>query len=85
MVTELTFTQLALEDSFDTITVYDGRNAGAPVLGVYTGTDIPGDVESTGNAVFVMFHTDAGNAGLSGVASDPGFFMVSKQAIPTTA
>ena len=39
------------------------------------GTDIPADVESTTNAVFVVFHTDGGNAGLAAVASDPGFFL----------
>jgi hypothetical protein len=82
---ELTFTHIALEMSAgctggptngcDYVTVYDGPSSSAPILGQFTGTDIPADVESTGNSVYVVFHTDGGNAGLSNVASDPGFYL----------
>eukprot|EP01050_Picozoa_sp_SAG11_P032057 SAG11_NODE_10234_length_845_cov_0.915550_1_plen_199_part_01 len=47
----------------DVVTIYDGPNEQAPVLGVYSGTDIPGALVSSGTEVTVRFETDTGNAG----------------------
>ena len=49
--------------------VYDGRDATAPVLGVYSGdmVDVAAfqdTVTTTGRDMFVLFHTDNGNAGI---------------------
>lgn len=82
-VIELTFAQLALEHDgcpepgCDHVDVYDGPNMQSPMLGQFSGTDIPRPVRSTGNTITVHFHTDAGNYGLqtAGVTDDPGFYV----------
>ena len=78
----LTFTHLALEQSAgcpepgcDTVTVYDGSSASSPVLGTYSGTTVPRPVRSTGSDIFARFQTDTGNAGLSNMPDDPGFYI----------
>jgi hypothetical protein len=82
-VIEVTIAQIALEHDgcpepgCDYVAVYDGTNMQAPVLGQFSGTEIPRPVRSTGNAITVRFHTDAGNYGLqtAGVSDDPGFYV----------
>lgn len=65
----LTIAQIALESGTacgganngvgcDVLTVYDGPNANSPVLGTFSGTDIPRPVRSTGNTMTVRFTTD---------------------------
>eukprot|EP01043_Picozoa_sp_COSAG02_P006319 COSAG02_NODE_179_length_31090_cov_49.813785_10_plen_192_part_00 len=82
-VVELTIAQLALEHDgcpepgCDTLTVYDGPSVNSPMLGQFSGTEIPRPVRSTGNTMTVHFQTDAGNYGLqtAGVSDDPGFYV----------
>lgn len=46
-------------DNGDVLTVYDGDNTSAPVLGSFQGTDIPEDVISTSDRVLITFTSDA--------------------------
>jgi hypothetical protein len=45
-------------DPTDSLTVYDGANANAPVLGTFTGNSLPTAVNSTGGKLFLKFTTD---------------------------
>ena len=51
----LNFDYLNTEDSNDIITIYDGSDASAPVLGTFSGTTLPSSISSTGPSVFVNF------------------------------
>lgn len=39
----LTFTQFDVEDHFDELFIYDGATTSSPLVGVYTGTNLPND------------------------------------------
>jgi spore germination protein YaaH len=54
----LTFSQMDLEVGWDSLYLYDGVNTSAPLLGAYSGTVIPGIVNSTGPAITVKFKSD---------------------------
>lgn len=54
----LDFTQFNLENNYDDITIYDGTNTGAPVLGVYTGTTMPPQIVSSQECITIYFDTD---------------------------
>ena len=73
---ELLFSSFALESQADYVTVYDGGDTSAAVLGRFTGTDLPNRLLSTGSEMTVQFTTDTGNWGLNtaGVTDDPGFY-----------
>ena len=57
--------------------MYDGPSDSSPVLGSFSGTDVPPALVSTGPDLFVRFQTDTGNAGFaqSAVSDDPGFYV----------
>lgn len=52
-------------DPSDVVTIYDGDNTSAPVLGTILGGQTPGIYNSTGNAMLIKFTTD-GSASASG-------------------
>ncbi len=54
----VSFSAFELEDGFDFLTVYNGSNTGAPVLGTYTGTTIPGMLTSTTGCLTFEFTSD---------------------------
>lgn len=54
----LTFSQMDLEVGWDSLYLYDGVNTSAPLLGAYSGTVIPGIINSTGPAITVKFKSD---------------------------
>jgi hypothetical protein len=60
----------------DVVTVYDGPDSSSPVLGSFSGNEVPERLQSTGQTMTVRFQTDTGNYGLSqaGVSDDPGFY-----------
>lgn len=62
---KLSFDALNIESSHDVITVYDGDNTSAPVLGTFSGSTIPSLITSNTNKVLVRFQTNA-TANLSG-------------------
>ncbi len=48
--------------SGDKVSVYDGEDANAPLLGEFTGSTLPSTINSTGNKMYIHFETDgAGN------------------------
>uniref|UniRef100_A0A4X2M7T4 Cubilin n=1 Tax=Vombatus ursinus TaxID=29139 RepID=A0A4X2M7T4_VOMUR len=44
--------------SQDYLAVYDGPNASAPLLGEFCGSQLPPDIKSTNNSLFLVFKTD---------------------------
>eukprot|EP01051_Picozoa_sp_SAG22_P022965 SAG22_NODE_5722_length_965_cov_0.976905_1_plen_180_part_00 len=75
-VVALVFTHFNLEmcatvTSCDYIEVFDGPSASSTSLGQFSGPDLPSVLRSTGQSLTVHFHTDGGNAQISG-AEDPG-------------
>jgi hypothetical protein len=60
----------------DYVELRDGLTPDSPVIGRYSGAlsgaDLP-SVVSSGNGLYVLFRTDAGNCGITG-SEDPGFF-----------
>ncbi len=54
----LTFSQMDLETGFDSLYIFDGATTASPVLGAYSGTVIPGILNSTGPSLTVKFKSD---------------------------
>lgn len=54
----LNFTAFNVENNYDYLFLYDGSNTDAPLLGVYTGTNNPGVVTSSGGSLLVEFRSD---------------------------
>jgi hypothetical protein len=59
----VSFSAFDLEDGFDFLTVYNGSNTSAPVLGTYTGTTIPGILTSTTGCLTFEFTSDFSQRG----------------------
>ncbi len=62
----LNFTEFSLEDNFDSLWIYDGSSINAPLIGGYSGTNSPGNIVSTGNALTLKFNSD-------GATTESGF------------
>jgi hypothetical protein len=45
-------------DTNDILTIYDGDTTAAPVLGTFSGSNIPNDITSSGNKMLVTFQSD---------------------------
>jgi len=43
---------------YDALTVYDGVNDEAPVIGSYCGTQLPSDILASTNHLFIVFQSD---------------------------
>ncbi len=54
----LDFTAFNLETDWDYLWVYDGADYSAPLIGVYTGTNSPGTITSSGGSLMVELRTD---------------------------
>jgi Zn-dependent metalloprotease len=54
----LSFSEFNTELNYDGVIVYDGANNTSPVLGKFTGTNLPTAVTSTGGSMFVEFLSD---------------------------
>jgi ligand-binding sensor domain-containing protein len=65
----LTFTQFDTEEDYDFVTVYDGADTTARILGIFSGQSLPPTVVSTGGALLVRFTTDAVTQNLGWVAN----------------
>ena len=57
-IIQLDFLSLDTQAGVDIITVYNGQNASAPVVGRYSGTVTPGTIVSSENALYITFTTD---------------------------
>ncbi|KAI0223599.1 Cubilin [Lamellibrachia satsuma] len=62
---QLSFVSFGLEAksdcSYDNVSIYDGTDWSAPLLGTFCGETLPDDVTSSGNTMFVRFKTDEGS------------------------
>jgi hypothetical protein len=65
----LNFTAFELEQTssdgnsiYDAVEVYNGTSASAPLIGRYTGINIPESITSSGGSMFVRFYSDVTNA-----------------------
>lgn len=56
----LNFSTFDVEIDYDYLYIYDGATIDASLIGVYTGTNSPGIVTSTGNSLVVEFRSDCG-------------------------
>jgi len=58
------FTSFSLESNYDYIYVFDGDYGGAPILGIYSGTSLSGNVKATASngsgCLSFRFYSDAG-------------------------
>ncbi|MBX3102302.1 MAG: S8 family serine peptidase [Bacteroidetes bacterium] len=57
----LTFSAMSTESDYDLVRVYDGATTGASLLGSYSGTSLPPQLTSAGNALLVTFTSDESN------------------------
>jgi Zn-dependent metalloprotease len=55
---QLTFSQFDIEYSYDYLSIYDGTNSAAPLIGSYTGNAIPPVANSTSGSLFLVFTSD---------------------------
>lgn len=54
----LHFLKLDTEEDADIVVIYDGEDSSAPVLGEFSGNEIPEDITTTGGSAYVEFYSD---------------------------
>ncbi len=54
----LTFSQMDLEAGFDSLYLFDGPTVASALLGAYTGSVVPGIINSTGPSITIKFKSD---------------------------
>jgi hypothetical protein len=54
----LSFSQFNTESGYDFVRVYDGATTSAPLLGQYSGTNLPPSLTSTGGSMLIRFTSD---------------------------
>ncbi|MBN2215340.1 MAG: right-handed parallel beta-helix repeat-containing protein [Bacteroidales bacterium] len=54
----LEFEKFDLEEEYDWIRVYDGNYSSSPLIGTYTGNILPENIKSSGNVLYIHFHSD---------------------------
>jgi PKD repeat protein len=54
----LEFIEFNVENIFDGVDIYDGAGTDAPILGSFTGTDLPEAITSTGSVITIVENTD---------------------------
>ncbi len=59
----LTFTSINTQANADFISVYDGVDATAPLIGKYSGNQLPPTITSTGNRLYITFTSDGSEQG----------------------
>lgn len=55
---KLMFTNFSTESNNDVLSIYDGENEQAPVLGQFSGNQLPPEILSSGGALFLSFNTN---------------------------
>jgi PKD repeat protein len=55
---QLTFSQFDIENSYDFLTIYDGINSSAPMIGSYTGNTLPPVINSASGKLYLEFSSD---------------------------
>ncbi len=54
----INFTAFETEGTFDKVRIYDGASTAAPLLGTYSGNNLPPSITSSGAAFLIEFETD---------------------------
>lgn len=54
----LSFSYLDTEENYDTLWLYDGPDSQAPLLGIYTGDNVPELIVGSANALTLRFYSD---------------------------
>jgi len=72
----LTFNSFNTESGYDDLSVYDGENDTAPLIGFYQGTSLPGPITSSSGKLFLFFHSD-------GSVIRPGFEITWESTVAT--
>ncbi len=54
----LNFTQFEFETGYDTLWIYDGPSTASPLIGAYSGTSSPGNINSSNPALTIKYKTD---------------------------
>ncbi|MFM9984085.1 MAG: gliding motility-associated C-terminal domain-containing protein [Flavobacteriales bacterium] len=52
------FNEFCLENNLDFLSIYDGPNSGAPLIGTYTSTTMPADISALSGAVTLVMTSD---------------------------
>ncbi|RMF53463.1 MAG: T9SS C-terminal target domain-containing protein, partial [Bacteroidetes bacterium] len=55
----LSFTSFNTESGYDFVRVYDGATTSAPLLGSYSGSNLPPQITSSGGSLLVVFTSDS--------------------------
>lgn len=58
----LSFSSFDVEQDWDYMFIYDGNSINSPLIGVYTGTNSPGIINSSGGALLIEFRSDCATA-----------------------
>ena len=54
----LTFTLFSIENNWDNLYIYDGSTINDPLIGIYSGTNHPGTINSSGSSLLIEFRSD---------------------------
>jgi spore germination protein YaaH len=63
------FQSFHVESGFDTLWIYDGNSSNAPLLGAWTGTQSPGNIQASGNSLTFRFKSDVSGTAPGWVAT----------------
>ena len=55
---KMNFTNFNTEPNFDILSIYDGENEQAPLIGSFSGNILPNEIISTSNALYLTFNTN---------------------------
>jgi hypothetical protein len=72
----LDFERFETELNHDIVTIYDGESSSSPVLGQFSGSSLPVNLNSTGNKLLVVFQSDY-------ALTAPGWFISYSSITPT--
>lgn len=65
----MNFTSFSLENNYDYMFIYDGSSVNSPLIGKYTSTVSPGNINSTGSSLLIEFRSDCATISSGWVAS----------------
>jgi len=71
----ISFNKFDTEQDHDFLTVYDGETESSPMLGQFSGSELPEAINSTGNKVLITFKSD-------GNGSSAGWFLSYNSVVP---
>lgn len=61
---DITFIEFQTEVGNDVLSIFDGADENAPLLGAYSGANLPAPVQSSSDVVYITFTTNANTSGI---------------------